>query len=149
MIFLIDKAKTFSMSDIKASRSIFYDLTLSCRARFYEKNGIEITNNTIPDYGTCLARQYKGPNPRIIVKAKWPSYSCNSEKDNTRNMYDGITGKDKSRIPKSASAYTFTGKRYRYMTPIQRYVSKATVVSAYLTSHGAHGKCFWDIVVSV
>jgi len=146
---LTSRANSFQPSDVLATRSMAYDLALSCRARFFEANSIEVTNHTIPDYGTCLARQYSGVNPGIVVKSKWPTYSCSADKELTRNMYDGMTGKDKSRIPKSVSAYTFIGERYRYMTPVQRCVCKAAVVSTYLTSHGAHGKTFWDIVMAI
>lgn len=102
--------------DEKVSRATSFDLSFARRSRFYEKLGIEVTNHTIPDYGSCLARHYPGKNPGIIVKAKWPIYSCQQHRETTRNMYNGMSTKEKLMTPKSVSAYSFTGECFRYMT---------------------------------
>nr|AXA52552.1 putative RdRp-complex [Linepithema humile qinvirus-like virus 1] len=142
-------SKQFGSFDVEASSSMAYDLALECSSSFYQSNEIEVSNHTIPDYGTCLASQFPGVNPGLVVKSKWPKHSCETDKLYTSNMYDGITVSDKSRTPSSMSAYTFTGESYSYMTPVQSCICKAAVVSAYLTSQNAHGKLFWDIVTAV
>lgn len=96
--YLTSKANSFNASDVLATRSMAYDLALACRARYHEANTIEVTNHTISDYGTCLARQYAGSNPGIVVKSYWPTYSCEEDKLYTRNIYDGMTGKDRESL---------------------------------------------------
>jgi hypothetical protein len=131
------------------SRASSFDRAEQLRARFYELNGVSIVNHTLPDYNTCLSRQATTDAASVVVKMLAPRSSCPTESTDYHNFYDGINPFRVAPRKKTESAYSFTSESFKTMSPIEKCIQKAAVVSAHISSKGGNGKIFWDLILAV
>lgn len=128
------------------TRSDAYELAIRCREEFYSVNDVRIVNHTTPDYMTSMARQMVGFETGISITCELPRASCPESGAQYQNMYDGMPKVASQAVPRSSGAYTFTGARYRNLSPSQKCISKAAITSNYISSQGGNGSLFWHLV---
>ncbi|PNF21843.1 hypothetical protein B7P43_G05957 [Cryptotermes secundus] len=92
------------------SRSTAFDKAENLRNRSYDINEVNVTNHTLPDYNTCLARQATSSAASLVVKMLGPRGSCSTECTNYHNFYDGINPRKVAPKKKTESAFTFTSE---------------------------------------
>ncbi|APG78069.1 RNA-dependent RNA polymerase [Hubei qinvirus-like virus 1] len=113
------------------------------RERYYEENGLSITNHTLPDYGTLLTRSHSTHAYILALEKKGITSHCSDLGDDDhrryRNMYDGIPEGGKMRAPRSRGVYSFDGETSRALTPGQRAFRKAGILGAHVDSRGGDG----------
>jgi hypothetical protein len=126
-----------------------YELARATRENFLAHNGFVVVNHTVPDYGTHFVRLPDAAFCSTRVTYNGIKAGCPHEGADYANLYDGMLENALFRTPRGRSVYTFTGERYRNMTPAQRCINKAAVVSAYISKNSEDGQLYWDFVMSM
>lgn len=112
-------------------------------------NEVSVSNHTLPDYNTRLARQATSSAASLVVKMLGPRASCSTEGVEYHNFCDGINPRKVAPKKKTESAFTFTSESFRNMNPIEKCIQKAAVVATLISSKGGNGQLFWNMVMAV
>jgi hypothetical protein len=136
-------------SDEIPSRATAFEKAEQLRNRYYDVNSINVVNHTLPNYAACLSRQITTSAASLVVKMFAPRGSCPTDNRDYHNLYDGINPFRIAPRKKTESAYSFTSESFKTMSPVEKCMQKAAVISAHISSKGGDGALFWNIVLSM